>query len=288
MTISRNFKTKTITLTQPGYLNTMENKFKNLLPKNYHLNYPITPMSAIESKLPNSNDNLSEADQEIYMSLVGSLLYASVMSRDDIKYSMAFTTSAMKQATNFHMTTAIRILHYLLGTKHLGRNLGGNSNLKFWATADASYASHDDRKSHYGFSLHFGENSGAFYSTSKKAKIMAISSTEAEYIALFEASKVIAWALQFLQDLGFPQKSPIILYEDNKSTIHLVNNGNDKGKTKHMDVRYQYVKEQVDTGKIILQYLSTTDMISDILTKPLISGPFLFLRDKLLGLPIPT
>jgi hypothetical protein len=184
------------------------------------------------------------------------------------------------------MTTAIRILHYLLGTKNLGRTLGGHSNLNFWATADASYASHDDRKSHYGFSLHFGDFSGAFYSTSKKAKIMAISSTEAEYIALFEASKIIAWARQFLSDLGFPQTSPTLLYEDNLSTIHLVNNGNDKGKTKHMDVRYHYVKELVDTGKIILQHLSTTKMISDILTKPLVSGPFLLLRDKLLGTTI--
>jgi hypothetical protein len=243
-------------------------------------------MSSIDSKLSNSTDNLSEADQLIYMSLVGSLLYASVMTRDDIKFSMAYTTSAMKQATNQHMTTAIRILHYLIGTKNLGRTLGGKSNLNLWATADASYASHDDRKSHYGFTLHFGEESGAFYSTSKKAKIMAISSTEAEYIALFEAAKVIAWARQFLSDIGFQQKLPTIVYEDNMSTIHLVNNGNDKGKTKHMDVRFHYIKELVDTGKIKLQHLSTTNMISDILTKPLVTGPFIILRNKLLGTTI--
>jgi hypothetical protein len=240
----------------------------------------------MESKVQNSNDNISKSDQEIYMSLVGSLLYASVMTRDDIKYAMAFTTSAMKQATNYHMTTAIRILHYLLGTKNLGRTLGGKSNLNFWATADSSYASHDDRKSHYGFTLHFGDKSGAFYSTSKKAKIMAISSTEAEYIALFEAGKIIAWARQFLDDLGFPQNIPTLLFEDNMSTILMVKNGNDKGKTKHMDVRYHYIKELVDTGKIILQHLSTTEMISDILTKPLVLGPFIYLRNKLLGMNI--
>jgi hypothetical protein len=53
-----------------------------------------------------------------------------------------------------------------------------------------------------------------------------------------------------------------------------------------MDVRYHYIKEMVDTGKIILQYLSTTQMISDMLTKPLISGPFLYLRNKLLGITL--
>jgi hypothetical protein len=286
MSITRDLENRTITLTQPGYLKNLENKFQKLLPKNYKLHYPATPMSAIESKLTNANDNLTQDDQEIYMALVGSLLYASVMTRDDIKFAMAYTTSAMKQATNHHMTTAIRILHYLLGTQQLGRTLGGFSNLNFWATADSSYASHDDRKSHYGFSLHFGEKSGAFYSTSKKAKIMAISSTEAEYIALFEAAKVIAWARQFLDDLGFHQKLPTLLFEDNMSTILLVKNGNDKGKTKHMDVRYHYIKELVDTGKIILQHLPTNDMISDILTKPLVLGPFTYLRNKLLGTTI--
>jgi hypothetical protein len=116
---------------------------------------------------------------------------------------------------------------------------------------------------------------------------MAISSTEAEYIALFEAAKVIAWARQFLNDLGFPQQSPTLVFEDNMSTILLVKNGNDKGKTKHMDVRYHYIKELVDHGKIILQHLSTTEMISDILTKPLVLGPYQYLRNKLLGTIIP-
>jgi hypothetical protein len=261
----------------------LENKFKYLLPPQYQSKFPLTPMAATDSNILNSAEILSPADQDVYMSLVGSLLYISVMTRDDIKFAMAFTTSAMKQATNFHMATAKRILHYLLGTKLLGRTLGGNSDLNFWATADSSYASHDDRKSHYGFSLHFGNSSGAFYSASKKAKIMAISSTEAEYIALFETAKIIAWARQFLNDLGFPQTSPTLLFEDNMSTILMVQNGNDKGKTKHMDVRYHYIKELVDHGKIILQHLPTTDMISDIFTKPLVSGPYLYLRKKLLG-----
>ena len=283
MSITRNFDDHTITLTQPGYIQNLENKFKYLLPSQYQSKFPLTPMAATDSNILHSDEILSPADQDVYMSLVGSLLYLSVMTRDDIKFAMAFTTSAMKQATNFHMATAKRILHYLLGTKLLGRTLGGTSDLTFWATADSSYASHDDRKSHYGFSLHFGNSSGAFYSASKKAKIMAISSTEAEYIALFETAKIIAWARQFLDDLGFPQTSPTLLFEDNMSTILMVKNGNDKGKTKHMDVRYHYIKELVDQGKIILQHLPTTDMISDIFTKPLVSGPYLYLRNKLLG-----
>jgi hypothetical protein len=190
----------------------------------------------------------------------------------------------MKQATNHHLSTAIRCLSYLLGTPSLGRTFGGKGeSINLWATADASYACHDDRRSHFGISLHLGSQSGAFHSVSKKAKVMALSSTEAEYIALFETAKLVAWARQFLSDLGFPQLAPTIVYEDNLSTIHLVEHGNDKGKTKHMDVRYHYIKELVDKGDIKLQHRSTVLMIADLLTKALPTVAFIRLRPFLLG-----
>ena len=97
---------------------------------------------------------------------------------------------------------------------------------------------HDDRKSHYGFSIHLNKFSGSCITVSKKAKLLALSSTEAEYLALFEASKTIMWSRQFLEELGYPQKSPTTVHEDNKSTITIISNGNDKGRTKHMDIPY--------------------------------------------------
>ena len=83
----------------------------------------------------------------------------------------------------------------------------------------------------------------------KKAKLLALSSTEAEYLALFEASKTIMWLRQFLSELGYPPSTPTIIYEDNKSAINIIQNGNDKGRTKHMDIRYHYIRE-------LVQYLS--------------------------------
>jgi hypothetical protein len=131
--------------------------------------------------------------------------------------------------------------------------------------------------------MHIGTNSGSFHAVSKKAKIMALSSTEAEYIALFELAKLISWARQFLQDLGFPQLSPTVVFEDNKSTIHMVEFGTDRGKTKHMDVRFHYIRELVQNGSITLQHQSTLLMVADILTKALPSDSFLRLRQHLMG-----
>jgi hypothetical protein len=241
-------------------------------------------MSAVLPKYSYADTDLSDTDQQLYMSLVGSLMYASVMTRDDIKFSLAYLSSAMKKATQHHLHTAVRCLSYLLGTPDHGRIFGGlNQSINLWVSADASYACHNDRKSHFGIAMHLGSNSGAFHSVSKKSKVMALSSTEAEYISLFEAAKLVAWARQFLSDLGFPQLAPTIVYEDNLSTIHLVEHGNDKGKTKHMDVRYHYIKELVDNGSVKLAHQSTLLMIADMLTKALSSSAFLRLRPFLLG-----
>ena len=90
---------------------------------------------------------------------------------------------------------------------------------------DSSYASHLDRKSHYGISIHMNNNSGSCVSVSKKSTIIALSSTEAEYVGMFEASKIIMWLRQFLLELD---TKPTILYEDNKPAIHISENGKDK------------------------------------------------------------
>ena len=91
------------------------------------------------------------------------------------------------------------------------------------------------------------------------------------------------WLRQFLTELGYPPSHPTILYEDNKSAINIVNNGNDKGRTKHMDVRYHYVRDLFASSDISVLYLPTEVMVADILTKPLESKQFLFLRRSLLG-----
>ena len=191
----------------------------------------------------------------------------------------------MKSATSAHLSTAYRCLVYILGTPSLHKQVGGTSFPLLWCTADASYSCHDDRRSHFGISMHLGSESGCFNSVSKKSTVVALSSTEAEYISLFETSKLIEWARQFLYDLGFPQLSPTVIYEDNQSTVQMVQNGTDRGRTKHMDVRFHYLRDQLLNHNIQLQYCSTTNMISDVLTKPLPTESFIKLRSPLMGPP---
>ena len=190
----------------------------------------------------------------------------------------------MKNPTEFDMNQVNRILSYIFNTKELGLTFTGKGGVVLSVYVDASYAVHDDRKSHFGICMFIGDCSASIATKSKKAKCMAISSTEAEYLALCEAAKLVAWARQLLSELGYPQSAPTVVYEDNQSTIRMVNNGNDKGRTKHIDVRFHYVREMIENKQIVVQYKPTKEMVADILTKATSKPIFTQLRPHLLGL----
>ena len=177
-----------------------------------------------------------------------------------------------------------RVLEYLASTPDLGLTFSSKEGVVLYATVDSSYGNHEDRKSHSGCTLHIGKNSGSFLTRSKKQTITADSSTVAEFIAAHLATKEIMWARALLAELGYPQLNPTILYEDNMSTIAMINNDSNSQKTKHVAIKYNLIREQVQLNNIKLNHLCTKDMISDILTNPLPPTPFLHLRHKLLGM----
>ena len=114
--------------------------------------------------------------------------------------------------------------------------------------------------------------------------IQSILQQVAELIATHLASKEIMWARSLLGEMGYLQINPTILQEDNMSTIHIINNDCNGQKTKHVDIRYNLVREQVQLNHIKMEHLSTKEMTADILTKALAPTPFLYLRKKLLGM----
>jgi hypothetical protein len=86
-----------------------------------------------------------------------------------------------------------------------------------------------------------------------------------------------------LFELGFEQQNATTLFEDNQSTIKLIGKPGNDNKTKHIDLRFNFIREQVAQDVVTMEYLPTTEMISDILTKPLGTSSFLYLRSLLLG-----
>ena len=280
MHVTRNRDLKSISLSQPGYISSLMSRFQ--IQPSSTVSYPICPMSPIDFQ-DSTNIPLTPSQQKLFMQIVGSLLFLSTRSRPDLSFAVNYLSLYMTQGTQHHLDLCYKVFQYIWQSRHLTLTFNGTKGLNFYIMVDSSYASHTDRKSHYGFSVHMNDQSGSCISVSKKSTLLALSSTEAEYIGMYEASKLIMWLRQFLLELGFPPTSPTFLHEDNKSAIHIALHGNDKGRTKHMDVRCHLIRDLVKTNVIQIQYQPTESMVADILTKPLEAKLFFNHRSHLLG-----
>jgi hypothetical protein len=136
--------------------------------------------------------------------------------------------------------------------------------LELFGVCDASFANSFDSKSlsGYGFLL-----SGALVSWYAHTQpVVALSTAEAEYIAVTDAAKEVVWLKLLLKELGYPQSNVKIL-EDNEATIKISKNPQDHRKTKHIQVKYHFVREQIRNEEFHLEYVRTRDQIGDIFTK---------------------
>ena len=231
--------------------------------------------------------SLNQSNITKFMSILGSLIFL-LKSRPDISYSVNRMATRSSKATEKDMTALIRILRYIKGSLHKGVTFMPRDDktvAKLMCWVDAAYATHVDGKSHTGYCFSMGDHqTGMFYAKSNKQTNVGTSSTQAEVVALSEATKEIMWFRLLLEELGYPQLEPTTVYEDNMSAITLTTefSGNHK-KVKHFIQNIHFILEQYNQQVIELVHISSEDQIADILTKPLGENQFKYLCDKLLG-----
>ena len=159
------------------------------------------------------------------------------------------------------------MIQYLHGTKNLILTLRANDDgvIRWWI--DTSYAVHDDMKGHTGATLSLGK--GRIYSGSWKQRLVARSSNESELIGVYDVLPQILWTKQFLEEQGW-KDSATVVYQDNTSSILLERNGRSLSTkwTKHMNIRYFYVTEQVEKKAIHVTHCPTEEMVGDFLRNP--------------------
>ena len=172
-----------------------------------------------------------------YQSIVGSLLYAAIATRPDIAQAVGVVSKFCANPTQSHFTAAKRILRYLKGTVSLGLSYKKCADGILTGYSDADWAGDvDDRHSTSGnvFSL----ARGAVSWLSKKQATVALSTAEAEYVALSTATQEAIWLRRLLTDVGEPLEEPIVIHEDNQGAIAMAKNPVGHARTKHIDIRY--------------------------------------------------
>ena len=113
-----------------------------------------------------------------------------------------------------------------------------------------------------------------------EAECVALSTAEAEYVAMANAAQESVWLGQLMAEFTNSDEAPMLLYEDNQSAIAMSRNPQFHGRAKHIDIKHHFIREQVSNGTILLEYCSTTEMLADILTKGLSREVFCKLRDR--------
>jgi hypothetical protein len=231
-------------------------------------------------------------DNGLYRSVVGSLQYFALSTRPDIAVATRRVSHFLSNPGEKHWKLVKRILRYLKGTinngiifktkSELNKNGHYKNEITLRSYADADFATDiETRKSNTGY-INFIAGSCISW-RAKRQKCIATSTAEAEYIAVYEVAKEIVWLRLLLKELGFEQKGPTLINEDNTATIAISEKEYNHARTKHIDIKYHYVKDLVKKEIIKLTWVKTTEQIADIFTKPLDKIKFLMFTAKFMG-----
>lgn len=266
--IERDGLTGKIKLTQRRYITDMLQKFgmDNCKP----ISTPLEPNQKLTKEdKPTTREEALSMQRTPYRELIGSLIYLANATRPDLQSAANALNRFCTNPGHIHWQIAKRVLRYLQNTIDYGITYIKDRK-EMQAYVDSDWAGDiDDRKSCSGNVIILAN--GPISWGSKKQKSIALSTMEAEYIALSEVCKEIAYLRRLLKHMGF--ESYVInatnVYCDNQSAIELNKNNVFHGRSKHVDIRYHYSREMRDKGEIKISYLPTEKMLADLLTKSL-------------------
>jgi hypothetical protein len=201
-----------------------------------------------------------------YAEAIGSILWPVMISRPDAAFSVSVLSQFIQNPGRIHWEALQRVIVYLNSTKDLWLTFGGRTT-SLEGYCDADWAGQKDRHSISGYSFHLGQ--GAVTWSSKKQYIIALSSTEAEYIAQTHAAKEALWLRTFWAEMQNAEPTTMTINCNNQGAIALSKDNKFHARTKHIDIRYHFIREAVEDGKLAVVYIPTEDNAADIFTKAL-------------------
>ena len=226
-----------------------------------------------------SKGQCSPEDRTTYQSIIGSLLYIMLGTCPDITYAVTKLAQFSVNPSSEHMSKVKYILRYLNSTRNYAMVFDGSSDEGLIAFTDSDWAADViKRRSITGY--FFKLANGIFSWRSWAQKTVALSSTEAEYMALSDTSRQAVWIQSLLRELGYIIRT-IPKCGDNQSSIFIGSNPVQEHRSKHIDIRYHYVRQLIEEKKIKLFFIEGADNPADLFTKNLAAPKFIKFRAEL-------
>ena len=213
------------------------------------------------------------ADIRFFQQIMGSLNYLAIHTRIDISFACGALMRYLHNPSPAHIRGAKRILKYLSGTIYHAIKFDKMTGDKFdlHGYSDANFANYDKAgfKSHSGWL--FFMSGGVISSSFKLQTTVALSTRESELYGICMAARQAAWLRQLLKDLKYKGTGGdcIKIYADNQSSIALTLNPELHQRSKHIAVKWWYIRQQVNNKEVVFEYCNTKDMVADGMTKPL-------------------
>jgi len=293
--VTRDRAKRTITLDQAHYVRDVLSTYQMEQDKAKKTDIP---MNGYDSLRPAELSD-TRTDQRAYQTLIGKLLYLSILTRPDISFALGRLSQYLSDPAEFHMVALRKVLKYLRSTIDYGITFGGKNPEGLIGYSDSDFASdRTDRLSVLGNVFMLGD--GPISWASKKQKSVATSTMDAEYMAMCEASKQSQWLALVLREMGAPDligghkfkptvkektkfmiASPVLIRGDNQAALGLVRDAQITQRSKHIDVAYHYQRDLMKKDRLRVEFVGTADMVADGMTKPLPKAGFCRFLDLL-------
>ena len=283
--VKRDRPNRKISLCQKQYIIDMLVRYK--MSDCNPISTPMDPgLHLTKEMCPQTKEEVEEMAKNPYLSAVGSLMYLACSTRPDIAYTVGLLARFNSNPGLAHWKAVKHCLRYLKGTIDLkltyGPSFPGDTGVDFVAYSDADHGGcKDSGRSTSGYITKVGTGSVGWLS--KLQSTVALSTTEAEFVAGGETGKEIKWTRQIMGEFGYKLAQATTMYMDNQSAMTVAKNPEHHGRMKHLDLKYYWLRDEVASGSIKVVYIPTADMAADILTKPL-AKPQMEKCRKLMGL----
>jgi len=261
-----------ITLSQSTYAKQILERFQ--LENAKTVSTPMDP----NSHLLKANEDETPHEQNLYQQMIGSLMYLVTGTRPDLAHSVSFLSQFSSNPQPSHHSAVKRVFKYLNGTRNFSLFFPRDGKLQLIGYSDADHGKNlSDRKSYSGYVFLLGNCPISWLS--KKQTSVAISTTEAEYMAMSLTARQAIWYRNGFKE--FKLTVPITLLTDSQSGMKLANNPILQQRTKHIAIHYHFTRERLQAGDFQLDYVPSEENLADLLTKGLHKSAHLTLCDKL-------